>query len=120
MAGVAQSRQHFFKGLFNVKNEFKYIVSLSFCFHFNESPHPIYHSKCMCERTFHKDSGRSSPNLTHEKEKVEDKCFSDAKAVVSAPKEHRKQENALWNILFTKLFTMSFSGFWMRTLNYLV
>ena len=63
---------------------------------------------------------RSSPNLTHEKEKVEDKCFSDAKAVVSAPKEHRKQENALWNILFTKLFTMSFSGFWMRTLNYLV
>ena len=36
MAGVAQARQHFFnskncdKGLFNVKTEFKYIVSLSF------------------------------------------------------------------------------------------
>ena len=53
-------------------------------------------------------------NPRKKKKLVEDKCVSDAKAVVSAAKEHRKQENPLWNILFTKFFIMSFSGFWMR------
>ena len=59
---------------------------------------------------------RSSPNLTHEKEKVEDKCLCDAKAMVSAAKEHRKQEN----LGCGTFFIMSLSGFPMSALNYLV
>ena len=37
----------------------QFIFTKTIKYHFNESRNPIYHSKCVCERTFHKDSGRN-------------------------------------------------------------